>query len=371
MERPTSGQIAAFRLRSHHLTDPLPPERLVEVVRDSGGIQAQVMNAARLSIRVRTQGLRPQHVNDAMWKDHSLVRLWCMRQCVHLLPTSDLPLYVAALGSSLNRINRGWLERNGMDKERTRVLLNVALEALEGGPLTREELGREVKGSVRPEEVKWVTSSWGGILTRGCYTGELIFGPMRGQNTTFIRRDQVLKDWDPPEEKEAKETLVRRYLHAYGPARVQDFVNWSATTVKEFKPVWEDLDDGVVELQKDGNRLLMLRDDYEIASSLEPEGPVVNLLGHFDTYLLGHKERTQVVEERNRKLVFRPAGWIYPVVLVNGMALGNWSADAKAKATTIDVEPFGRFPKGVRPAIRQEAKDLGRFWGTKVSVEYP
>jgi len=38
----TPGQITAFRLRSHHLTDRLPADRLVEAVRDSGGIQAQV-----------------------------------------------------------------------------------------------------------------------------------------------------------------------------------------------------------------------------------------------------------------------------------------------------------------------------------------
>jgi hypothetical protein len=293
-----------------------------------------------------------------------------MRQCVHILPTEDLPLYVAAIGSSLHRIYRGWLEKHGMDERRIRTLLDVALEALEGGPLTREELGGEIKGRVPPEDVKWVTSSWGGILTRGCYDGELVFGPMRGQKTTFMRRDQVLKAWDPPEEREAREMLVRRYLHAYGPARVQDFVNWSATTVKEFRPVWEGLNGDVVELDMDGRRLLMLLDDYEVASSLEPEDPVVNLLGHFDTFLLGHKERTQVVDEERRKLVFRKAGWVSQVVLVDGRCVGTWSRDQKAGSSFISIEPFHRLPKGVRPEIRREAEDLGRFWGTKVKVKY-
>ena len=363
-------QISAFRLQAHHLEGPLTAGDLVDVVRASCGIQAQQMNPARLSVRARTLRLEPRDVDDALWRDHSLVRLWAMRQCVHLLPAVDLPLYVAALGSSLSRINRGWMERYGMDEERSSALMDIVLEALEGGPLTREELGREVEGSARPEDIRWVTHSWGGILTRGCYKGELVFGPNKGQNTTFMRRDGALKEWDPPEEGEAKGILVRRYLHAYGPARVQDFVAWSATTVREFKPVWEALGDDVVDLEHGGRTVQMLCDDYEMASSLEPRGPVVNLLGHFDTYLLGHKERAQVVAEPRRKEVFRKAGWVSQTVIVDGRVAGTWKGERRAAGTRILVTPFKRLSMRVKKGIDREATDLSRFWDTEVEVEY-
>jgi hypothetical protein len=207
-------------------------------------------------------------------------------------------------------------------------------------------------------------------MKQGFMEGDLVFGPSRGQNVTFMRRDHLMPEWDPPSKDEAMAQMMRRHLHAYGPARVQDFVAWTASTVRECKPVWDSLADETVEVEHLGRPCRMLKDDAELAASLEPETPQVQLLGHFDTFLLGHKERTQVVEERWRKLVFRPAGWIYPVVLVDGMALGNWSQKGRARATDVTVERFRGFPKGVRPAIRKEAKDLGRFWGTKVSLDY-
>ena len=370
MPNVTPEQVAAFRLRSHHLTDPLPADRLVDAVRDSGGIQAQVMNAAKLSLRARTTGLSPAMVDHALDVDRTVVKIWTMRHTVHLLATEDLPLYVSALGESLMRITRSWYERAGLTPEVRRTMMDAALEVLEAGPMTRKELADAVEPVIGSKYRRWVVGSWGGVMKQGFMEGTLVFGPSRGQNPTFMRRDHLLPDWDPPPRDEALAQLMRRHLHAFGPARVQDFVAWTASTVGECRPVWDTLAEETVEVHHMGRTCRMLADDAELAASLEPAGPQVQLLGHFDTYLLGHKERTQVVDERDRKRVFRPAGWIYPVVLVNGMALGNWSADAKAKATTINVEPFGRFPKGVRPTIQKEALDLGRFWGTKVSVDY-
>jgi hypothetical protein len=247
------------------------------------------------------------------------------------------------------RITQHWYEDAGLTHEVRRRMMDAALEAMEAGPKTRKELA---------------------VMKQGFMEGDLVFGPSRGQNVTFMRRDHVVPDWDPPSKEEALRTLMRRYLHAYGPARVQDFVAWTASTVRECRPVWASLADETVDVEHRGRTCQMMTEDAEVAASLEPEDPTVRLLGHFDTFLLGHKERTQVVDEDHRKLVFRPAGWIYPVVLVDGIAMANWSAKARAKTTTIKVEPFRGLPKGVRPAIRREAKDLGRFWGTKVSVEY-
>lgn len=361
--------MAAFRLRSHHLTDRLPAGRLVEAVGDPGGIQAQVMGAARLQLRARTTGLQPDMVDRAM-DDGRLAKIWTIRHTVHLLPTEDLPIYVSALGESLMRITRSWYEEAGLTPEVRREMMDAALEALESGPLTRKELADAIEPRIGSRHRRWVEGSWGGVMKQGFMEGSLVFGPSRGQNVTFMRRDHLLPDWDPPGREEAMAELMRRHMHAYGPCRVQDFVAWTASTVRECRPVWSGLSDETVEVKHMGRSCRMLGEDFQVAESLDVEGPEVQLLGHFDTFLLGHKERTQVVHERWRKLVFRPAGWVYPVVLVDGMALGNWSQKSRAGSTTITVEPFGRLVKGVRPAIRQEARDLARYWGTKVPIEY-
>ena len=307
---------------------------------------------------------------DAALDGGKLAKIWTMRHTVHILPTEDLPVYVSALGESLMRITRSWYEEAGLTAEVRRTMMDAALDALTSGPMTRRELADSVEPVIGSRHRRWVEGSWGGVMKQGFMEGDLVFGPSRGQNVTFMRRDHLLPEWDPPSKEEALAALMRRYLHAYGPARVQDFVAWTASTVRECRPVWETLGDETVEVEHLGRMCRMLTEDAEAASSLEPGTPQVQLLGHFDTYLLGHKERTQVVDERHRKLVFRPAGWVYPVVLVDGTAAGNWSQKARARETDVWVEPFGTLGKGVRPAIRREARDLGRFWGAKVNLSY-
>ncbi len=366
----TPEQVAAFRLDSHHLLDPLSPDHLADVARDTGGIQAQVSSAARLSFRARTHGITSEMVDDALWKDRSLVKIWIMRHTVHILPAEDLPIYISALGGSLMRITQNWYEQAGLTAEVRRTMLDAALEALEGGPMTRKDLADSVEPIIGSKHRRWVEGSWGGVMKQGFLEGDMVFGPDRGQNSTFMRRDQALPAWDPPPVEEALTHLMRTYLHAYGPARVQDFVAWTASTVKECKGPWATLADETVEVQHGGRACSMLKEDHERAVSIEPEGLHVDLLGHFDTYLLGHKERTEVVDRPFLKRVSRPAGWIMPVVRVNGRAVATWSVERKASKATISVAPFGKLPTGVRPAIRQEAKDLARYWDLPVKVEY-
>ena len=85
---------------------------------------------------------------------------------------------------------------------------------------------------------------------------------------------------------------------------------------------------------------------------------------------MGHKERTEVVDRPFLKRVSRPAGWIMPVVLVNGRAAATWSVDKKTSKAIVTVEPFSRLPAGVRPAIRREVKDLARFWDLRCEVRF-
>ena len=53
-------QARAFRLRRMHLVEPLGARSLRKVVRDLGGVQAQVASAAELQCAVRMAGLPPE-----------------------------------------------------------------------------------------------------------------------------------------------------------------------------------------------------------------------------------------------------------------------------------------------------------------------
>ena len=93
----SAAQVRAFRLARHHLTDPLPAERLTEVVAAVGGVQAQVMSAAELAIWARSEGLSLAQVPESLWERRELVKTWCMRGTLHLLAAADWPVWAAAL----------------------------------------------------------------------------------------------------------------------------------------------------------------------------------------------------------------------------------------------------------------------------------
>ena len=114
----TWNQVSAWRLAQHGLSPRLGREAFVAVASHLCGIHAQVMSAAELGLGARTDGLRPQDVQAALWQDRTLVKTWAMRGTLHLLAAADLPLIAAA-----RRIDpRGWIdfESRGISEKQAR-----------------------------------------------------------------------------------------------------------------------------------------------------------------------------------------------------------------------------------------------------------
>ena len=73
-------QVLRFRLQRHHLIGRAAPDSLVEVVRDVGGIQAQLLSAAQVALWTRVRDLSPGEVERALWEDRRLVKTWSVRR---------------------------------------------------------------------------------------------------------------------------------------------------------------------------------------------------------------------------------------------------------------------------------------------------
>src|SRR2546427_10238158 len=85
---PTSAeQIAAFRLSRHHLIKRAPASALIQVAGDMGGAQAQFLSPAQISLWARTRSLRVNDVDNALWRDRTLVKSWGIRGTLPLIPS--------------------------------------------------------------------------------------------------------------------------------------------------------------------------------------------------------------------------------------------------------------------------------------------
>ena len=89
----------------------------------------------------------------------------------------------------------------------------------------------------------------------------------------------------------------------------------------------------------------------------------VRLLGAFDPFLLGYRGYGHVVSDAHVRKVWPGGGWIYPVVLVDGVAVGTWRIDGSC----VVVEAFERAAVP-ELALAAEAQDVGRFLGREIAV---
>jgi hypothetical protein len=91
-------QVAAFRLRRHHLLEYNQPD-LVRVCSDICGVQAS-WPLHELPLWARLPTVKRENIHSALWRRRSLVKTTLMRQTLHWIPAQEFSSYIAALRSS-------------------------------------------------------------------------------------------------------------------------------------------------------------------------------------------------------------------------------------------------------------------------------
>jgi hypothetical protein len=354
----TWAQVHAMRLERHHLVQRAPKKDLAKVVGEIGGVQAQLMSAAELQVAVRVD-CSVEDVRNALWKEKALVKTWLMRGTLHLIPGKDLPVYTAAMSKRWIRVNKAWLKFFNVTEAEVWDLTDAIGAALNGKPMTREELVALVAKGKSERLREALKSGWGGMLKPSARNGKLCFGPSRGQNVTFVRPDAWIGSWLDVDPEVAIVDVARRYMHAYGPATKEDFARWWGNWPGVGKAAWAGLESELTNVSVEGTKAQMLTADLKSLPS--PSASLsVQLLPLFDPYLLGHNSRDHLYDPVHRSKVSRTAGWISAVVLADGAVLGTWSHVAANKTLTISVVPFKSLQAKVKTEIRRRAESIAK-----------
>jgi hypothetical protein len=366
----TWDRVAAWRMHRHHLVERLQRRGMLDAVADAGGIQAQMASAAELSIAARVDGVRPDHVRDALWRRRSLVRTWAQRGTIHLLPSREYALWSAGLSLRDHWRKPIYLRNWGLTLEQLDDGIRALGEALSGQPATREELIDAIAAHVSPLMRQRLASGWGELLKPASYLGLLCSGPARGRNVTFVRPSEWLAPWTPFDPDEAMREMARRWLHAYGPGTHNDFATWWGWAPGRASALFRSLGTELERVDVGGWRAWALTSDLEEMTAVPGLEGVVRLVPHFDVYTLGFRPRERLVSEDQAARLFRQAGWISPVVLVDGVAAGVWSYEQAGSRVGVTVERFSRLSRSLRASIESEAHRLGGVLGAEAVVRY-
>ena len=362
--------VRAFRMARQHLIAPSPSGSLLAAVSAVHGIQSQVDAHAVFAVGQRVAGCGPDDIRGALWRDRTLVKTWAMRGTLHWLPRDEEPLYVSALSDLRSARMYRWMERDGNSREQVDRFAERTVAALDGGvALTR----REIAEVVIPEVGEWVSpyllSSWGSGMSALCSLGLVLFGPPRGGSTTFVRRDQWLDDPPTLDPVEARCELLRRYLRAFGPATMQDFAYWLGVANRDIGDVCEAVLPEIATVRVEGKPRWVVAEDVEALEAASDVRMPVRLLPAFDPLMLALRDKSDHLDMRFHKRVYGAAAWVYPVVLVDGVARATWSYRRTSTRLLVTVKPFGRVSLRVMKAVDREASRLGAVVGLEGTVE--
>jgi hypothetical protein len=367
-------QVHAWRLSQHGLSPRLSSRDVVEAVRRTAGVRAQVMSAAELALFTRVEGLSAQEIRSALFQDHSLVKTWAMRATLHVLETRDLPLYVAALSF---RDFRNWPAHfafYGLSPAQHEALLSAVSQVVGREPMMREQLAIALTEQTGIAHVRdlILSSSWGTPLKQSAIRGDLCFGPKQGQNVTFVNPRAWIDEWPSIEPEQAVREMIRRYLRAYGPATAEDFARWcwDGGGKSEARQLFQSMQDELEEVDVEGWRAVALRATTDMMQHLE-SSETIHLLPLFDAYTIGTPgDREQLFAGIYKRLIFRPQGWISAVILVNGSIQGVWQSTTRRSQTIVKVHLFCSPTTSIHKGIEAEVERLSDFFKTKASLEY-
>jgi hypothetical protein len=360
-----------LRLRAQHLNWQHNPSdaQASQVIQAVGGIQAQDLSAAGLSVRARCAGLTAGAVEKARQVDRSIVWTWAMRGTLHFIAMADYYWMIPLLGPRFiagNRSRYRQLELDEATLDNGSRLIRDALASL--GPLTREEIhaylsahGIQAQGQRLPH-----------LIAYTALQGAVCHGPDKDGEPTFV----LAADWIGPSQLLPRQTalseLARRYLAAFAPASPADLAAWSGTSLSDARIALRQIADEIVEVEAAGQPSWMLKAQAAWLEDLKSEagrGSVVRLLPWFDTYLMGYADRAVVVDPVHRKRINSGGGMLHPTLLVDGRLAGVWSKKQRGDTVLLKVEPFEDLDPNLRPYLEAEAEDIARYFGLKLELQ--
>lgn len=361
--RVTWEQALAWRAARHRLVDRARQADLVGVAGDIGGLHAQIMSSAELSLLARVEGLDRDALQASLWTHRTLVKLWATRGTLHLLPSAELGTWLAALGTYTKFGNAG---RADID-----ALAKAVGRALDGQVLTREELALEVERITGSTLFGgWVRSSWGSYLKAASFRGLICFAPGDGTQVRFTSPAVWLgRGIDRPDPADAVRAITRRFLGAYAPSTPEELVRWwnGSNARTRGARMLAALGEEAVEVDVGGKRAWVLaRDLPAMTSAGAPD--VARLLPAFDPWVIGAARHDPMIDPRHVPRVFRPQGWISPVLLVDGRIVGVWKHERKSRDVVVELAPFGRLAARARALLEAEAERLAAFLGRELSL---
>jgi hypothetical protein len=310
------------------------------------GLQGQVSEGPYQGLWLRLNGFRHEDLT-ALIVDRTLVRGTSLRSTLHLHTVDDLIGLRPHVQPTLDRMWQSAFGNRRFGGNDIEAVHGAGVKLLDKGPMTGGQLGAALSEKFPDGEplAKSVLLQVKEILVQ--------IPPTRLWGSGHAPILTRVENWVPKPHKRkiTRETLVLRYLRAYGPASVNDMQAWSGLT--RLGEDFARLGDRLVRFEGADGRVL-----YDLPEAPRPDaetpGPV-RFLPDFDNVILGYADRNRIVGDPVNTQLMKVVR-SFRSVLVDGTVAATWSIGIKRGTATLTVAPFRKLLKREIRAIEAEAE---------------
>jgi hypothetical protein len=314
---------------------------------------------APLALAARTVGLTANGFRELELRRQAL-RVPGMRGSLFLAPTDTAGRVFAPFEMSRARLATR-LRRGLMTEEEYAQAADRIVAAATGPRLPRELHAAAGVEGVRISLLLSTIRGEGRMLA-------VAEGSLRAANLRYV----ATNSWAPgsldvDDVDAALAQVAGDYLHAYGPARVADFAWWTGLPKGTASRALAQHD--TVDI---GDGLLLPASDLAAFEAIPEVKQTVDLLPKWDPYTMGLAPdgRARLVHPDNQRRIYVQKGVVapgqpnlglpgdgYPVVLVDGEAVGTWNLTLKDR----NVELFDTMGAVTRRRIDERLEAVGRL----------
>jgi hypothetical protein len=321
-----------------------------DAVERLAGMQAQEPDAPYVGLWTRLEDFEPDELARLI-SDRRVVRGPLMRSTIHLVSGRDCLKLRPVIQPVLARAFSGSAFRRKLEGVDFNELLAAGRAALESRPRTRAELSELLAE-------RWPERDPLSLAYAITFLAALVQVPPRGiwgesgQATWTTTESWLGSPLDPTP---SPEEVFVRYLAAFGPATVADARAWSG--LGSLREVFQRLRPQLVTFRDEHGRELF---DVPGAPLPDPDTPArPRFLPAFDNSLLSHNDRTRIISDEHRKMLFRDRSM--RGVLLDGFACATWKTEQRDGKLTLVIQPFESLAEEDRDVLAQEGKRLLGF----------
>lgn len=314
--------IPNLRLLNQQLLNPLfnHPKELVSWM---GAMQAQNYSMVRWAVGMRLGSGTIQTVEEALRKGE-ILRTHVMRPTWHLVAAEDIRWMLKLSAKRIISANDSFAKGRDLDipDELYTKSYNLLEKILCGKKsLTRQEIAEHFSRS----GISVDNNRMNRFMARAEQVGIVCSGEDKGSKYTYMLLEERVAPVPEITKDESLARLARSYFRSHSPAVLQDFIWWSGLPATDAKQAVYLIESELTAEPWNGQTWYI----HDASRTRGKTAGCLHLLPSYDEYLLGYKDRTDVLPKEHYPKAFTNNGLFFPVLLHDGHVVGNWNKSAK------------------------------------------